>query len=271
MRRCTHASPVEVVCTGGGDRLGRGCGRGATRSRSHRRQPHAACDHEARVRRLHGAGRLDSRVRDWSAPWRIPAPFQPTGFLRDTLPESLPRHPGEVALSLDTRGNLIELLVVPPIDTDPEAAELPVDWAKLLVEMGLDAEAFESVAPRLTPPVHADARAAWRGSYPESPSVPIRIEAAAHSGKVVSVRSVGSWNPGGGSQDLTWANTIMRAAAPLHFLMLVGGLVFAGRNLRLGRGDRRGAFRGQRYGPRGWFGSATSPSSPMPGGIGPRR
>ena len=188
--------------------------------------------------------RFRKRAPESRAQWRHPAPFQPVGFLRRFPIDSAPLVPGEVALRLDPLGNLVEFQAVPPRKADPGNDASSVDWTTLFAEMGLDIESFEPVAPTLTPSVYADTRAAWQGSYSGATRIPIRIEAAAFRGKVVSSRIVGPWNPEGAPPfSVGAADAIMHALLPAFFLALAGGLVFAVRNLQFGRGDRPGAFR----------------------------
>lgn len=188
--------------------------------------------------------RFRKRGSDPLARWRHPAPFQPDGFVRSSSIDSSPHLFGDVVLRLDTLGRLVEFQAVPLRIVDPEEAAPPVDWSKLFAEMGLDVEGFEPVAPTLTHWVHTDTRAAWKGSYPEATGIPIRIEAAAYRGKVVSSRIVGPWNPEGEFPfSLTLSGIISERLTPLLFMALAGGLIFGVRNLRLRRADRLGAFR----------------------------
>jgi hypothetical protein len=96
------------------------------------------------------------------------------------------------------------------------------------------------------PPFYADTRAAWQGFLPSRPGTPVRIEAAGVRGKPSFFRIIGPWtratqmNP---IQQSTGAR--IGAVAVILFLVvvIVGGIFFARRNLRIGRGDRRNATR----------------------------
>jgi hypothetical protein len=94
--------------------------------------------------------------------------------------------------------------------------------------------------------LYADVRAAWTGVLPDRPEVPMRIEAAAYRGKPVFWRVIAPWNnpsrmvlsgpsPGERAGDLLFVTLLIA--------LVFGGAFFARRNLRLGRGDRRGAGR----------------------------
>jgi serine/threonine-protein kinase len=151
--------------------------------------------------------------------------------------------PGMILLETDLQGRLYLLEAVPPKieagEDAQEAAHAP-DWSLLFSAAGLDAARFSPTQPRWTPPSAYDARAAWLGAYPGQPANSLRLEAAAWHGKPSYFRIVGPWtNPGSGSgprpEDLIWAGVFV--------VSMTGGALLARRNARLGRGDRRGAFR----------------------------
>ncbi len=164
-----------------------------------------------------------------------------------------PTRSGMASLTLDQRGRLVSLLAVPaqieasqgaPAASTPAS---PADWTALFAEAGLPIARFSPVEPRWIPPIFADARAAWEGAYPDRPDVPIRIEAAAVRGRPAYFEIVAPWtrprNEGAiqGNTSGERVGLYMRTAvAPLA---IVTALVLALRNLRLGRGDRRGALR----------------------------
>jgi len=160
---------------------------------------------------------------------------------------------GMLSLTLDRTGRLVSLLAVPvQIQTPQEGAGASTstpaaDWQSLFTEARLPVAQFSPVRPRWIPPIFADARAAWEGAYPERPDVPIRIEAAAALGKPVYFEIVAPWtrtrnedvDPGSTSGERV--GLLMRTVVG-PFLSTVAVLL-ALRNLRLGRGDRRGAMR----------------------------
>jgi serine/threonine-protein kinase len=96
------------------------------------------------------------------------------------------------------------------------------------------------------PPSFADARAAWEGTFPERPGTPIRVEAAAGDGRLVSVQVVGPWTRPNRIQDfpLTTSQKMTTLLFLLVFLaVVVGAAALARRHLHQGRADRRGALR----------------------------
>ena len=160
---------------------------------------------------------------------------------------------GMLSLTLDRTGRLVSLLAVPvQIETPQEGGGAPTstpaaDWQSVFTEAGLPVAQFSPVQPRWIPPIFADARAAWEGAYPERPDVPIRIEAAANLGRPVYFEIVAPWTrprnedaePGNTSGERV--GLLMRTVVG-PFISVVAVLL-ALRNLRLGRGDRRGAMR----------------------------
>src|SRR6185436_955709 len=129
----------------------------------------------------------------------------------------------------------------PVVDPAPEP-----DWHPLLEAAGFGPGGMTPVAPVLFPPVYADRRVAWKGSYPDSPDTEIRVEAASLDGRPVDFRIVESWDRAAvAPTDPHGARFLpTRIALTLGFLLsLITGTVVASRNLRLGRGDRRGALR----------------------------
>ncbi|HEX5760394.1 MAG TPA: serine/threonine-protein kinase [Thermoanaerobaculia bacterium] len=157
-----------------------------------------------------------------------------------------PVEPGMVSVVLDPQGRLLALTAVP---AEAEAAGAPAPpplWAPLFAAAGLDRTRFGPVAPRRIPPVFADARGAWEGALPGQPPVPIRVEAAALRGRPVHLEIRGPWNPAGPREVPLRrgerAGQVVLGAFFLLGIILAPALV-ARRNLRLGRGDRRGASR----------------------------
>jgi serine/threonine protein kinase len=153
---------------------------------------------------------------------------------------------GMAAVRLDPLGRLIAFEAVPPQVEGTPTASSPPDWSPLFTEAGLDPAKFSPMTPERLPPTYADARMAWVESRPERTDRPFRIEAAAYRGKPVYFELLGPW-----SQPARMGSPEQSAARKAEVLLLagvlltvsVGGVLIARRNLRLGRGDRRGALR----------------------------
>jgi serine/threonine-protein kinase len=153
---------------------------------------------------------------------------------------------GMVSIGLDARGQLVRFRAAPPqVEIHPSPVSVP-DWKPLFAAAGLDPARFTSSVPRWLPSEPFDARESWDGSYAESPEVPIHIDAASWRGRPVSFEILGPWSRPLRMQEVRQAAGLhIREAAILFmiFSVLVTTVLLARRNLRMGRGDRRGAFR----------------------------
>jgi serine/threonine-protein kinase len=156
-----------------------------------------------------------------------------------------PMTAGMALLVVDMSGRLSELLAVPaPFEEGPAQ---PADYSKLFAAAGLQMSAFTPVEPQWVPAVYADERKAWTGHLPEVPDLEVRIEAAAAHGRPVAFEIIGPWSRSvrtARPAPVPFFNRVVATLSTLIMpsLMLVAAL-FARRNIRLGRGDRRGAFR----------------------------
>ncbi len=173
--------------------------------------------------------------------------------LAETGPFPLPRVnswnpapvlPGMAEVSVDSRGRLIRLAVVPPELPPGGAPPVETDWGSLFRQAGLDMSRFAPVEPRWSPRGYATARAAWEGPHPERPGVTMRVEAASYRGRPVSFLWLGPWsrpevNPV--SEQGSGAGLLIFEA--ILFVCLLLGALLARNNLRSGRGDRPGAAR----------------------------
>ena len=154
---------------------------------------------------------------------------------------------GMTSVYLDMAGNLHWFIGVPP-QREPPVTGAPAtpDWSTPFREAGLDMANFHSVAST-TLPLHAyDARAAWDGADPAHPELKTHVEAAAYRGKLVYFETVYPWDQATRQevQPLTVSDRALSVILiTVYLVALVGGVLMARRNLRLGRGDRRGAIR----------------------------
>ena len=147
---------------------------------------------------------------------------------------------------LNPRGRLTQFIAVPPQVEKPAGAAPSPDWAPLFSAAGLDPSKWPPAQPIWTPPVYSDARAAWTGSLAERPDIPMRIEAAAYRGKPVYFELIGPWTRPERMQPYqptAGERVFLVIFIVLLLSVLVVGAMLARRNLRLGRGDRRGASR----------------------------
>jgi hypothetical protein len=155
--------------------------------------------------------------------------------------------PGMTTVTLDTLGRLRSFYAVPTrAGAAAGAAAREPDWSALFAESGLDASRFRPVEPTWTPPHAYTSRAAWEGSYPERPELGVRVEAAAYEGRPVFFELIDAWDesPERGPYAEGAKERVLSAILLTVFItVMVGGALLAWRNLRLGRGDRRGAAR----------------------------
>ncbi|HVF36065.1 MAG TPA: hypothetical protein VND91_12150, partial [Candidatus Saccharimonadia bacterium] len=152
--------------------------------------------------------------------------------------------PGMATIVLDRHGMLSEFVAVPPRRLDAMPQAVAFDWSIAFAAAGLDIARFTATAPRSTAPVDSDSKAAWDGAYAAPVDARVHVEAAAMRGKPVwfAVQDPDAAAPAGATvaapeRFAIWAAlAFCLAIAPPLILMIV-------RNLRAGRGDRRGAGR----------------------------
>jgi hypothetical protein len=161
---------------------------------------------------------------------------------------------GMVGLVLDAEGRLMAFRAVPPQVEDTAASSSEpapaYDYSALFAEAGLDPKRFKPAAPRWLPAAEFDNQAAWDGSYPQHPGTVIHVVAASYRGRLVYFQVIGPWSRPWRMESIrqSWAAKVGNAAFIILFLAaLAGSVYFARRNLRLGRGDRKGAFRVSTY------------------------
>ena len=153
--------------------------------------------------------------------------------------------PGMTTVTLDTLGRLRSFYAVPPQKSAVTNSAAP-DWSVLFTESGLDQTKFQSVAPTWTPPHGSTARAAWEGSYPDHPEMKIHVEAAAFEGKPVYFEILDAWDqPREAEARLSRfrEHSLIVLLLSVFIIVMVGSALLAFRNMKLGRGDRKGAFR----------------------------
>ncbi|HVQ39218.1 MAG TPA: protein kinase [Pyrinomonadaceae bacterium] len=153
--------------------------------------------------------------------------------------------PGMTTLTLDTLGRLRSFYAVPPQRMSSSGETTAPDWSTLFVESGLDIARFQPVAPGWTSPHDSTDRAAWEGFYPSQPETKIHVEAGLFEGKPVYFEIIEPWDRS--DEQSAVESTRERLLVVLLFgvfiTVMLGSAFLTWRNLRLGRGDRKGAFR----------------------------
>jgi serine/threonine-protein kinase len=151
---------------------------------------------------------------------------------------------GMIQVNVDHQGRLTFFEAIPSQRQSTPVHATAVDWTSLFQLAGLDQASMQPAEPVWAFLAASDTRAAWTGKWPGSDR-PLRVEAAAFGGRPVAFMLIGDWQkPWRMSEDISNNTTIY---AVLLLVITVGTLIAAAilarRNIREGRGDRRGAMR----------------------------
>ena len=153
---------------------------------------------------------------------------------------------GMVSLYLDMSGKLRWFVAVPPQRDSSTADRAVVDWSKSFRAAGLDMKNFQSVTSTWVP-LHAyDERAAWDGVDVTQPENKIHIEAASFHGTPVYFETIYPWDQSLRQEQPAESRgnkALSIMVLVISLLALFGSGLLARSNLKLGRGDRRGATR----------------------------
>jgi len=178
-----------------------------------------------------------------------PEPLVPSNFSAQAGPSDPPETvAGMTRVVLDPEGRLVEFLGVtderqPGIDPGGEP-----DWTVAFEAAGLSWDDAEPIEPAMLPRTGAAVRQAWRAAWTDRPDERVRVEAAAFAGRTTYFDVVPAWEEenldGAAPQSTTPGGLAAQIISLVLFAILVaGGMFLARRNVRMGRGDRRGAFR----------------------------
>ena len=151
---------------------------------------------------------------------------------------------GMLAVVLDSLGRLESFRAVPNQLESNETAPEP-NWHSMFQAAGLNLDSFKPADPKWLPPEPFDVQHGWDGSF-DGDSTPVHVEGASFRGKIVYFDVLRPWN-----RSPAW--THVDSTARTHtislvtyvvggFIMLALAITFARKNLKLGRGDRKGAF-----------------------------
>ena len=153
---------------------------------------------------------------------------------------------GMTLVTLNTAGELEGFSAIPPQRDLSSGPPPTVDWVALFRAAGLDMSRFSPAQPEWLPRGEADVRMAWTGTIPARPATPLRVEAAAWRGRVISLQLVWPWTTPRRMEEAP-VTTAQRWMSGLNvaffFLLLLAALVVSRTNVRAGRGDHRGALR----------------------------
>jgi serine/threonine-protein kinase len=157
---------------------------------------------------------------------------------------------GMKTVVLDPQGRLLEFRAVPQqIDTSQENSR-EMDWSAMFAAAELLPQSLTAARSTWNPPVYADAKAAWEGVFPAQPDIPIRVESAAYRGRVVYfavmdpwTRSTSSVQSGSVTNAIATTRSASVATSVVLMVLMAAAALVARRNVRLGRGDQKGASR----------------------------
>jgi serine/threonine-protein kinase len=153
--------------------------------------------------------------------------------------------PGMTRIVLDPVGRLISFEAIPPQKESAPAAAAP-DLDALFREASFDRARFRPVAPVWSAPVDVDEKHAWDGTLAEQPGVALHIEAGAYRGRIDWFKIFGPWTapvPLREPAQPALGRLSLNVLGWVFGLLVIAAVILAIRNLRHGRGDRRGAFR----------------------------
>lgn len=150
-------------------------------------------------------------------------------------------------IALSPQGNMLRFEETPPQVEEPvQESPASPNWNKLFVAAGLEQSQFKPVSPRWYPLAWGDARAAWEGTWPNHPEIPLRLEAAGYRGRPIFFSTISPWDKPTRMEEpkQSFQNAIGQwFSFGLLGIILGFGIWMASRNVRAGRGDLKGASR----------------------------
>ncbi len=172
----------------------------------------------------------------------VPLVARPEGDVTNSNPP--PTVQGMVYVRLDGYGRLLEFSAVPYELGD--VLQEPVPPQAVFRAAGFDIAAFTETTPLELPTGPADQVRAWKGPHPVIPKTEVTIEIASFHGRITRARVAPPWakpNPRPQSQSSLAARFRAIYADALTVIVIILAILFARRNWKLGRVDRKGALR----------------------------
>ncbi len=190
-----------------------------------------------------------SPVRFWfrqsSEPWEVENLVQRRGGAsveRVTREYPPPVVPGMVSVSLGLDGRLMRFAAVPHLgDSSGPTGEYErrLDWSALFAAAHLDIANFVPASLESPPPLAAYRRMAWTGGLAERPDLKVRVEAATSRSQVVFFEIVWPWMKPNQHDEVPPEQPLIF----INLLVAAVALPLALYNLKIGRADRKGAWR----------------------------
>jgi serine/threonine-protein kinase len=164
-----------------------------------------------------------------------------------------PTRPGMIGVRLNPNGDLVEFYAVPGESYKQSHEPEDAGWERPFKLAGLDLGQFvdqEGEEPMGSTPAFADRRIAWERTHPKGESV-VHVEAASCHGKPVYFRVVEACPkpermPLGippSDRQPSKVEEIRAVDWTFTLIVLLAAALLTRRSLRLGRSDRKGAFR----------------------------
>ena len=157
------------------------------------------------------------------------------------------RTSGGRLIGLSPQGNMLGFRETPPQVDEALSQPAPApDWNKLFVAAGLDQSQFKSAPPRWYPLAWGDSRAAWEGTWPNHPEIPLRVEAASYRGRPIFFKLISPWDKPTRMEapKRSRQNSIGQWFSFAILGTILGlGIWMASRSVRAGKGDLKGATR----------------------------
>ncbi len=153
--------------------------------------------------------------------------------------------PGMTSVKLSPEGSLVNLLIIPGAKEMTQGSE--PSWLPLFEMAGLDFATARVVEPLFPAPVDTDHRRSWIVPFPGHPESTLRVDAGALGDQIVWFDVVPPWRQANlvdrqSTLAIQWPPQA-EAITALTIAIVFTAFWFARRNLRRGRGDRRGAIR----------------------------
>jgi serine/threonine-protein kinase len=173
----------------------------------------------------------------------LPLIAPPDGEVTEEQPA--PVVSGMIEAWVNSKGELRTFRAVPP-QVDASTTPQAIDPQVISRAIGFDLSKWQETAPRYTPLYAFDWLKTWKGRHPTLP-LDVTVQASAWHGRITEVQVIWPWTKAGRvpeSRQTSFDNSrltlIEKATSGLVILFSV---FLAVRNLRAGRGDRRGAVR----------------------------
>jgi len=173
----------------------------------------------------------------------LPLIALPNGEVTEERPA--PVVSGMIEAWVNSKGELRRFSAVPP-QTDASTTAQPIDPQVISHAIGFDLSKWQETAPAYTPLYAFDWLKAWKGRHPTLP-LDVTVQVSAWRGRITELQVIWPWTYAGrlpearrGSSDNSRIALIEKVTSGLVILFSV---FLAVRNLRAGRGDRRGAAR----------------------------